>query len=115
MRIQIREYIQFVKSFVEQSSIMTKTFFVVVPFSPTVVSQNSFLNQLSGGKKQEGGSDHFEEQRIQIEQRLGVVSQGLVRCGLRSIQLGTEEIVELFYKTFNPGETEKPMMPETAK
>ena len=32
MKIQIREYIQFIKNFVEQTSIMTKTFFVVIPF-----------------------------------------------------------------------------------
>src|SRR3989344_5103127 len=35
MKIQIREYIKFVKSFVEQTNIMTKTFFVVIPFSST--------------------------------------------------------------------------------
>jgi hypothetical protein len=31
-------------------------------------------------------------------------SKGLVRCGVRVAQLGTEEITELFYKLFNPGE-----------
>ena len=36
MKMQIREYIQFVNNFVEQTSIMTKTFFVVIPFSPNV-------------------------------------------------------------------------------
>ncbi len=112
MRIQIREYIQFIKSFVEQSSIMTKTFFVVVPFSPTIASQSGIFNQLSGNKSPSNKEDHFDEQRTQLEQRIGAVSQGLIRCGLRSIQLGTEEVVELFYKTFNPGETEKPIMPE---
>ena len=38
-----------------------------------------------------------------------VVEQGLVRCGIRAAELGTEEVVELFYKLFNPGETEKPI------
>jgi hypothetical protein len=38
-----------------------------------------------------------------------VVEQGLVRSGVRVVQLGTEEIVELFYKIFNPGEAEKPI------
>ena len=108
MKMQIREYIQFVKSFVEQSSIMTKTFFVVVPFNPTVLS-GGFGNN----KKDEAGkakADNFEENRLQLEQRMGVVQQGLTRCGLRSVQLGTEEIVELYYKIFNPGELGKPMV-----
>ena len=38
-----------------------------------------------------------------------VVEQGLVRTGLRSAKLGTEEIIELFYKLFNPGEMDKPI------
>lgn len=115
MKIQIREYIQFVKNFVDQTSIMTKTFFVVIPFSPTIInSSESPLGNIIGSKKSSTTSDksnHFEEERTQLEQRIGTVSQGLSRCGIRTVQLGTEEIVELFYKIFNPGDLEKPMMP----
>jgi len=116
MKIQIREYIQFIKNFVDQTSIMTKTFFVVVPFSPSVQfipSSNPLDQMINKGQpsKNKKGGDHFEENRTQIEQRIGTVSQGLSRCGIRTIQLGTEEIVELFYKIFNPGDMEKPIMP----
>jgi hypothetical protein len=54
-------------------------------------------------------NEQFEEYRSQLEQRVGVVEQGLVRCGIRVAELGTEEVVELYYKIFNPGETEKPI------
>ncbi|MFA6340885.1 MAG: hypothetical protein WCX27_01420 [Candidatus Paceibacterota bacterium] len=114
MKMQIREYIQFVKNFVSQTSIMTKTFFVVVPFSPAAIDTSGNALGKLVGKKNEGAkaeTGHFEENRTQLEQRIGAISQGLVRCGLRSVQLGTEELVELFYKTFNPGDTEKPMVP----
>ncbi len=116
MKIQIREYIQFVKNFVDQTSIMTKTFFVVIPFSPAITStEGGVLNQILPKKETPGGAktnkDHFEENRTQLEQRIGSISQGLTRCGVRSIQLGTEEIVELYYKTFNPGDLEKPIIP----
>jgi hypothetical protein len=114
MKIQIREYIQFIKSFVDQTSIMTKTFFVVIPFSPGTINQSSSpLEQILGKKKTPGATknDHFDEDRTQLEQRIGTVSQGLSRCGIRTIQLGTEEIVELFYKIFNPGDMEKPIIP----
>lgn len=111
MKIQIKEYIQFIKSFVEQTSIMTKTFFVVIPFSPSIISANKNpLESLVNKKNTINKNDSFEENRTQLEQRINIVSQGLTRCGLRSIQLGTEEIVELFYKTFNPGDTQKPIM-----
>jgi hypothetical protein len=114
MKIQIREYIQFVKNFVDQTNIMTKTFFVIIPFSPTIISgQSNPLSNFIGGKKPENTKmgDRFEENRTQLEQRIGAISQGLTRCGIRSVQLGTEEIVELFYKTFNPGDMEKPIIP----
>ena len=35
-----------------------------------------------------------------------LIEQGLARCGINSAQLGTEEVIEVFYKIFNPGETE---------
>ncbi len=113
LKIQTREYIEFVKNFTENSNIMTKTFFIVVPYSPTVVSKGSVPNPL--GKKKTGEEtaerrlELFEEHRSQLEQRISVVTQGLSRCGIRSVELGTEEIVELFYKIFNPGDTEKPI------
>jgi hypothetical protein len=111
MKIQIKEYIQFIKSFIEQTSIMTKTFFVVIPFSPSILSTSSNpFERFANKKNTRNKTDFFEENRTQIEQRINIVSQGLTRCGLRSIQLGTEEIVELFYKTFNPGDTQKPIL-----
>lgn len=114
MKIQIKEYIQFIKNFVDQTSIMTKTFFVVIPFSPTSSSTSGGnpFSQLFGSQKPAGGKDgHFDENRTQLEQRIGTISQGLSRCGIKTIQLGTEEIVELFYKIFNPGDMEKPIIP----
>lgn len=114
MKIQIREYISFIKNFVEQTNIMTKTFFVVIPFSPSVtLGKSNPLEQLIDKKKTDttSAADHFDENRTQLEQRIGSVPQGLTRCGIRSVQLGTEEIVELFYKTFNPGDMEKPIIP----
>ena len=46
----------------------------------------------------------------QLEQRIAIVQQGLVRTGVRTVQLGTEEAIELLYKMFNPGEEGKPMV-----
>jgi len=41
-----------------------------------------------------------------LEERVLVIQQGLGRCGINSAQLGTEEVVEVFYKVFNPGAVE---------
>ena len=112
MRIQIREYIEFIKSFTEAANIMTKNFFVVVPYSPAVVSAKGPLSMLPlpGRSQTKVESDKsFEEQVSQLEQRIAIVQQGLVRTGVRTVQLGTEEAIELLYKMFNPGEEGKPM------
>ncbi len=113
LKIQTREYIEFIKNFTENSNIMTKTFFVVVPYSPAAVTAGGVANVFGKKKTQAETAEkklaEFEEHRSQLEQRMGVVTQGLVRCGIRTVELGTEEIVELFYKIFNPGDTEKPI------
>ncbi len=112
MKLQTREYIEFIKSFTESTSIMTKSFFIVVPYSAPVINNSSFIrNTILGGKKNNAGDaiSSFEESRSQLQQRVEVVEQGLVRCGIRIAALGTEELIELFYKTFNPGDVEKPI------
>ena len=117
MKVQTSEYIEFIKSFTENANIMTKTFFVIVPYSPAplqgrggvVDMAGKFLTHKEAEEKQEKKQDTFEEHRSQLLQRLSVVEQGLVRCGIRAVQLGTEEVVELFYKIFNPGDMNKPV------
>lgn len=118
MKIQVQEYIEFIKKFTEDTNIMTKQFFVIIPYTPTTIQSKaggglmgSLRTSIAPSKK--GGAnisnELFEEYRTQLDQRTSVVEQGLVRCGVRIAELGTEEIIELFYKLFNPGEAEKPI------
>lgn len=114
LKIQTKEYIDFIKSFTDEVNIMTKTFFVVVPYSSSIIkSKNGMLDSMLGGgvpKKQVDDTKKamdlasFEEKRSQLEQRINVISGGLNGIGIRSSQLKTDEVVELFYKTFNPGD-----------
>ena len=109
LKIQIREYIGFVRSFTESTAIMSKSFFIAVPYSPTPVKLKGGLP--IGLRRKSGattvGSADFNESRTQLEQRAAIVEQGLTRCGLRTARLGTDEEIELFYKLFNPGEEQK--------
>jgi len=123
MKIQVEEYIGFIKNFTESTSIMTKHFFVVVPYSPAMLQSKSGSRLPDFGKlfkgnntdKKRAEEEMFEEYRTQLEQRISVVEQGLVRCGIRVIELGTEEVIELLYKMFNPGEMEKPIQMTSAQ
>jgi hypothetical protein len=115
MKIQIREYIAFIKDFTERANIMTKNFFIVVPYDPALIERGGAggaLGSLIPNNKQETAAitnEQFEQYRTQLEQRMSVIEQGLVRTGVRIVKLGTEEVIELFYKLFNPGELEKPL------
>jgi len=93
---------------------MTKTFYIVVPYTPATISMNSsktkgFLKKQSAKAVETGKKEDFEEYSTQIEQRIAVVQQGITRAGVRAVQLGTEEAIEVFYRLFNPGDVEKPI------
>ncbi|MHB0865861.1 MAG: hypothetical protein ACYC1Y_03115 [Minisyncoccota bacterium] len=111
MRIQLREYIEFIRSFADQTNIMTKSFYVVVTYSPHVSTASAvgFLRRDSDETKKATSETSFEEDRAQLEQRLSLVAAGLAGTGVRAVPLGTEEIIELLYRSFNPGELENPI------
>ncbi len=111
LKMQTQEYMEFIRSFTDTVSIMTKSFFVVVPYTESVVTENSnpLSKLLAFGNKKNVALEvemDFEEKRSQLEQRVGVIQQGLSRCGIKTAQLGTEEVIEVLYKVFNPGELE---------
>jgi len=111
LKLQTREYIGFIKEFTDSTSIMTKSFFIVVPYThntlraDTGILKGFFSKKSKQAMKTEKELD-FEEKRSQLEERISVIEQGLSRCGIKAVQLGTEEVVEVFYKVFNPGELE---------
>lgn len=111
MRIQLREYIEFIHAFADQSNIMTKSFYVIVSYTPqaSAASAVSFLRRDSAATKSAAGAVSFEEDRAQLEQRLSLVTEGLAGTGVRAVPLGTEETIELLYRSFNPGELENPI------
>jgi hypothetical protein len=113
MRIQIKEYIDFIQTFTERTNIMTKTFYIVVPYTPPTINvgKRTMSNPFSNPKNNKNAmkTEDFEEARSQLEQRVAVVRQGIVRSGIRAVQLGTEEVIEIFYRLFNPGDVEKPL------
>lgn len=111
MRLQLREYIAFIRNFIDSSDIMTKTFYVVVPYAPSAggaLKNSPFL----GGRptpKASADGDSFAEHRVQLEQRMSLAMSGLAASGVRAVPLGTEEIIELLYRSFNLSELENPI------
>lgn len=105
MRIQLREYMEFIKTFTTEVDVMSKNFFVVIPYTPTQIDFSSNIGAVFGKKKDLViENTKFEENRLQLEQRTALVEQGLARIGVRTIALQNEELVELYYHIFNPGD-----------
>lgn len=116
LKLQTGGYISFIREFTEQVAIMRKHFYVVIPYDEAALSsKGGILGGILGGggaKKKRGQSAadaSFEEKQTQLDERVNVVTSGLESCGARTERLKTEEVIELFYKTFNPGDTQPAM------
>lgn len=107
MRIQLREYIEFIRTFTSEVDVMSKNFFVVVPYSPAPINIKKGLTSLFAGSPERVAApidQQFEEHRIQLEQRVALVVEGLSGAGVRTITLKTDDLVELFYHIYNPSD-----------
>lgn len=110
LRIQIEEYINFVRSFVEQNAIITKTFFVIVPYEPTILTKKGGLLEILKGeqKKKKAESEEAPPEHLeQLSHRVDQVIAGLAEIGLRAVPLEDEELIELYYNLYNPQLVEK--------
>lgn len=116
LKIQIAEYVEFIRTFTEMTNIMSKTFYVVVPYTPPVLKAQGGVKGLISALnlKKRGGerlaADAFEEYKNQLWQRVDTVVGGLASIGIRTAPLNTEELIELFYGLYNPTEFEKPLL-----
>lgn len=112
LKIQTREYIEFIKEFTANTNIMNKHFYVVVPYTPAFAMSGdgvldkikSMIGMKTSNEKKE--DETFEENVTQLEERISLVEQGLSRTGVRTARLGDQELTELYHQTLNPSETE---------
>lgn len=106
---QTYDYVEYVQRLLEYADIMSKSFYVVIPYesfaSQKVSIFTKFLQRL---KLKETESDfvrhkkEFEQLKKGLDHRVNVAIQGLENCGLKVNRLTTEELVELYYKSYNP-------------
>lgn len=98
LKIQIKEYINFIQKFTEEQNIMTKNFYIVVPYDiPSVTGNNKRMSDLE-----------FVKNENQLMQRVSIVVSGLTSLGLNVKLAGTEEVINLYYKLYNPNELNTP-------
>jgi len=105
------DYIDFMSALSEQANIMDKSFFVVVPYYPSGdmssavnSSKNFFASLFATQQKGSVRIDQttYEKAKDEIKNRVEVVTSGLYQIGIRSVQLTTKELGELYYNVYNP-------------
>lgn len=111
LNVLMDDYINFIDVLSQEANIMDKSFFIIVPYFPTGDLSN-VRDQAKGffGKlfaKQEAGPTRidqatYEKARDEIKNRVDLVTSGLFQMGVKSVQLNTKELGELYYNVYNP-------------
>lgn len=108
LKIQASEYSKFVKELSSLSNIMSKKFYIVVPFyiyeTPQVTGLVASLKSLFNPKvvPKELTEEQFNTYKNQLLQRTELIYSGLEGLGLKIRQLGDEELKNLYYQLYNP-------------
>ena len=108
LRIQADEYMKFIKELSSLTNIMSKKFYITVPFyifeAPTKAGLLQSIKSAFGANMaaQEISDEKFNTYRNQLMQRAELVFGGLVGLGLRTKLIEREEILKLFYDLYNP-------------
>ncbi len=111
LRLQTASYLEYIQGLVKMANIVTKTFYVVVPFAPSEVKGEGILGKLkaigSSTSKILSSREMSEKYRDQLWQRVDHVVNNLSGTGLRMTVLNTQELIELYYNLYNPEISEK--------
>lgn len=107
------DYIGYIDQLAMQTNIMDKKFYLVIPYFPVVdvqkaltQSKNFFTGfmQLFNSKE-----DHvvineaeLEKAKTELRNRVQAVLGGLQQCNIQGLPLDTQELIELYYDTYNP-------------
>lgn len=118
IRYQIQEYSDFVQKLISIANIMDKKFFIVVPqlLPSTELSGGGALSGIFGNPNVhlQVPLKKFLKIKEEIIQRSNVIISGLSSMGITSQILSTKQIIEVFYRTYNPEDAAKESLRENA-
>ncbi|MBI5357890.1 hypothetical protein HZB74_03530 [Candidatus Saccharibacteria bacterium] len=107
------DYINYIDQLAAETNIMDKHFYVVIPFLPKERAQKPITeskNLLSGMFSMFSPTNvhvvidenKLEEAKTELRNRVQAVLSGLLECGVQGLPLDTQELIELYYDTYNP-------------
>jgi len=113
LKMQIADYRQFVGELIQMGDIMSKKFYVVIPYSPFTNKQKGFFSRfkelLTPASAVRLQQDKFLKRKRDLMMRVESVATGLQSMSIQTAVLDTQSLIELFYTAYNPDliETEK--------
>ncbi len=113
LALLMEDYIGYIGDLSQQTNIMDKKFYVVIPFFPVVDTQKAltqsknFLGGIGGlfNKKDQHvviNEPDLENAKTELRNRVQAVLSGLMQCSIQGLPLDTQELIELYYDTYNP-------------
>ncbi|MBT4722184.1 hypothetical protein HN958_02260 [Candidatus Falkowbacteria bacterium] len=106
LKKQLVNYKNYISEMVELGDIMTKRFFVVVPYSPIEDKKRSFFSRLGSvftpAKVIKLNQTKFEKYLNELNQRIEHVSMNISSMGVTTVRLDTQGLIELYYNVYNP-------------
>ena len=110
LKNQIKDYVDFIEELVGLSNIMSKMFYIIIPFYTIENKNQNFLQKVMSitNQKKDLRQKHetFETFKNQLFQRAEQINSSLSSMGLSGVLLQTEELIELYYNSYNPSEFE---------
>lgn len=113
LALLMEDYINYIDALSQQTNIMDKKFYIVVPYFPVTdvqkaltQSKNFFsgLGQMFNSKEQHVviNEAELEQAKAELRNRVQAVLAGLLQCSIQGLPLDTQELIELYYDTYNP-------------
>jgi hypothetical protein len=105
LKVQTAAYVEYIKELISIGKIMNKKFYVVIPYSPISDQRKGFFSLLGEAFKPATllrlKDKKFMTYREALSRRVESVTQGLMSMGVEVKQLATQELIELYYKSYN--------------
>lgn len=113
LSLLMEDYIGYIDNLSQQTNIMDKKFYLVIPFFPVLDPQRAltasknFFSGLAGLFKPKEQHVTVNEADLakakdELRNRVQAVLSGLLQCNIQGLPLDTQELIELYYDTYNP-------------
>jgi hypothetical protein len=106
LKNQIAGYIDYIQQLIEMQEIMTKKFFIVVPFNPLGAKNKSFVQRLKEtlfpADLIKVKRDTLAKYKQELNIRISNIQSNLQAMSVESAVLDTQGLIELFYNVYNP-------------